>query len=111
MYFLISSLFKSIPAAIASLCNLPEKEIHFGIGEERFKVKKWGEKDGYSTGEIEWVDTTVDLSNDVANDEVNAVKVNVQNIRLGLIRNAVQHMSLPQHPTLWYVPNVEKENR
>jgi len=56
------------------------------IGEERFKVKKWGEKDGYSTGEIEWVDTTVDLSNDVANDEVNAVKVNVQNIRLGLRR-------------------------
>ena len=28
------------------------------IGEERFRVISWGEKDGYSTGRVTWVDDT-----------------------------------------------------
>ena len=42
------------------------------IGEERFRVLAWGEKDGYSTGEVEWIDTTrptTEVGKELASEE------------------------------------------
>ena len=43
------------------------------IGEERFRVVSWGEKDGYSTGRVTWVDdTTTEAVMEVVEEEVEA---------------------------------------
>jgi len=46
------------------------------VGEERFRVVSWGEKDGYSTGRVTWVDdtTTVEVVGKVVEEVAEEVE-------------------------------------